>query len=155
MRSTAEFDGMPRLPAGSLLSMRETWRAAGALASKPQAIFIRGRLVTGAISALSMILLPTTLVAAALLHNWGAGAAFLFMLAAQMANLALSQVSVIWLAFQQGFWIGWKRTPAHRMEQPGQFYGWTSAHTLLAAIHAIASIFLAYFAIQMLISHPH
>jgi len=146
---------MPRLPAGSLPSMRDTWRAAGALASKPQAIFIRAQLVTAAISALSMILVPTTLVAAALLHNWGVGAAFLFMLAAQMANLAVSQGSVIWLAFQQGFWIGWKRTPAHRVEQPARFYGWTSAHTVLAAIHAVASIFLAFFAVQMLISHPH
>jgi len=146
---------MARMPTGSSLNLKDIWRAADAAGSKPQALFVRARLVTGAISGLGLILLPTTLLAAILLHNWMLGAVCIGVLAMEMVNLAVWRGVVIWFAFKQGYWIGWKRAPARRLEHPARFYGWTAAHAIAPATYVGAAVFLAIFALQTFASHPH
>jgi hypothetical protein len=100
-------------------------------------------------------LLPTALVAAFFLRSRMLGATSIGLLAIEMANLAVWQGFVIRLAFQQGYWIGWKRAPVHRSEHAARFYAWTIAHAVVPVAYLIAAIFLAFFAVQTLTSHPH
>jgi len=83
------------------------------------------------------------------------GATGIVVLAATMANLAAGQGFVIWLAFQQGYWIGWKRTPVHRSEHPMRFYRWTAAHTVMPAVYAVAAISLSVVAVRMFTAQAH
>jgi len=130
------------VPAG-LSGLRDFWRTADAAAPGYRAAFIRARLVTGTISGLSLILLPTTLLAALFLHSGAFGTTFAGLLVVSMVNFAVARGFAIWLAFRQGYWIGWKREHVQRSEQPARFYIWTIAHAAMPAIYiGVAAILI-------------
>jgi hypothetical protein len=58
---------------------------------------------------------------------------------------------VIWLAFQQGFWIGWRKQPVRLQDQPAQFYRWTAAHAVLPLIWVSVAVFLLVSTAQLLL----